>query len=227
MYLSRLTLNPRNRRVQREIADPYQMHRSLMNAFPDDLEPDEERVLFRLETHPPSASLRTGRTGALTLLVQSLTLPDWSWLAEPNARGYLLPVGEPNPAVKSFHLDLAPDQVLAFRLRANPTVKRKFESGDHKRVGLYGEEEQIAWLKRKGEQGGFRLLSARTGGQDVVDSYVRRNDQRHKLHLLAVQFDGLLQVTDPGRLRQTVRQGIGSGKGFGFGLLSLARPQGF
>jgi len=31
-------------------------------------------------------------------------------------------------------------------------------------------------------------------------------------------------VTDPDRLRETVRQGVGSGKGLGFGLLSLARP---
>ena len=119
MYLSRLILNPRNRRVQKEVAQPYQMHRSLMKAFPDNLKPGDERVLFRLEAHP--------RTGALTLLVQSLTLPDWSWLAESNARGYLLPVNEPNPAVKSFDLNLAPGQVLAFRLRANPTVKRRFD----------------------------------------------------------------------------------------------------
>lgn len=216
MHLSRLILNPRNRRVQREVAEPYQMHRSLMRAFPDDLDEGAERVLFRLETHP--------RTGALTLLVQSWTLPDWSWLAEPNARGYLLPVDEPNPSVKSFDLHLAPGQVLAFRLRANPTVKRKFPSGDHKRVGLYREEEQIEWLKHKGEQGGFRLLSARTGGQDVVNGTIHRNGDKHKLHLLAVQFDGLLQVTDPDRLRETVRRGIGSGKALGFGLLSLARP---
>jgi CRISPR system Cascade subunit CasE len=217
MYLSRLILNPRNRRVQKEVADPYQMHRSLMSAFPDDLAEGDERVLFRLETH--------SRTSALTLLVQSWTLPDWSWLAEPGARGYLLPVGEPNPAVKSFDLDLAPGQVLAFRLRANPTVKRKFESGDHKRVGLYGEEEQIEWLKRKGEQGGFRLLSARTSYQDVIRGRIRRNGRTHKLQMLSVQFDGLLQVTDPDRLRESVQQGIGSGKALGFGLLSLApRP---
>jgi len=216
MYLSRLILNPRTRRVQKEVAQPYQMHRSLMKAFPDNLRPGDERVLFRLETHP--------RTGALTLLVQSLTLPDWSWLAEPDARGYLLPVSEPNPAVKSFDLNLAPDQVLAFRLRANPTVKRRFDEETHKRVGLYREEEQIEWLKRKGEQGGFRVLSARTSGNDIIRGRIRRNDQTHKVNLLAVQFDGLLQVTDPDRLRETVRQGIGSGKGLGFGLLSLARP---
>lgn len=215
MYLSRLILNPRNRRVQREVAEPYQMHRSIMHAFPDSLGEGTERVLFRLETT---------RTGALTLLVQSLALPDWSWLAEPEARGYLLPVGEPNPAVKSFDLNLAPGQVLAFRLRANPTVKRRFDEETHKRVGLYREEEQVEWLKRKGERGGFRVLSVRTSNQDSINGYIRHDEERHKLKLLAVQFDGLLQVTDPDRLREAVRQGVGSGKGLGFGLLSLARP---
>ena len=215
MYLSRLILNPRHRRVQKEVAAPYQMHRSLMNAFPDNLAKGAERVLFRLET---------GRTGTLTLLVQSLTLPDWSWLAESNARGYLLPVDEPNPAVKSFDLNLAIGQVLAFRLRANPTARRRLPDGKRKRVGLCREEEQIEWLKRKGEQGGFYVLSVRTSNQDTVNGYIRRDEERHKLKLLAVQFDGLLQVTDPHRLHETVRQGIGSGKAMGFGLLSLARP---
>ena len=216
MHLSRLILNPRNRRVQREVADPYQMHRSLMKAFPDNLKPGDERVLFRLETHP--------RTGMLTLLVQSLALPDWSWLAEPDARGYLLPVDEPNPAAKPFDLNLAPGQMLAFRLRANPTARRRLPDGKRKRVGLCREEEQIEWLKRKGEQGGFHVLSVRTSNQDTVNGYIRRDEERHKLKLLAVQFDGLLQVTDPDQLRESVRQGIGSGKALGFGLLSLARP---
>jgi len=216
MYLSRLILNPRHRRVQKEVAQPYQMHRSLMNAFPDGLEPGDERVLFRLEAHP--------RTGALTLLVQSLTLPDWSWLAKPRARGYLLPVDEPNPAVKSFDLNLAPGQVLAFRLRANPTARRRLPDGSRKRVGLCREEEQRDWLERKAEQGGFRVLSVRTSNQTMVGGKIRRNDEAHKLRLLAVQFDGLLQVTDPDRLRDTVQQGIGSGKSLGFGLLSLAPP---
>ena len=259
MYLSRLILNPRSRRVQKEIADPYQLHRSLMRAFPDDLAEGDERVLFRLETQPPSASpfdpaqdeIRTGRSGALTLLVQSLALPDWSWLAEPEARGYLLPVGEPNPAVKPFDLSLAPGQVLAFRLRANPTARRRLPDGTRKRVGLCREEEQMDWLKRKAEQGGFRLLSARASNEAIVHGVIRRDEETqkphlltvqpdlpdlgseepvvatektHKLHLFAVQFDGLLQVTDPDRLRETVQRGVGSGKALGFGLLSLARP---
>jgi len=81
MYLSQLILNPRSRRVQRELAEPYQLHRSLMRAFPDDLPPGTERILFRVDEHP--------RLGVPALLVQSLTLPDWTWLGEDaGARGY-------------------------------------------------------------------------------------------------------------------------------------------
>ena len=211
MYLSRLILNPRNRRVQKEIADPYQMHRSIMHAFADDLEAESERVLFRLDS--------PRRGVAVSLLVQSLAMPDWSWLAEDRARGYLLPTNEPNPWVKEFHLELKPDQVLAFRLRGNPTVKRQ-----GKRLGLYRDEEQRQWLERKAEHGGFEIIGARASNHKVVTGTIHRDSGTEALRLLSVHFDGLLRVTDPRRLRQTVKVGVGSGKAFGFGLLSLARP---
>ena len=214
MYLSRLILNPRNRRVQKEIADRYQLHRSIMRAFPDDLDDDEERVLFRVDE---------GQRGRdLALLVQSWTMPDWTWLAEPEAQDYLLPIGGPNPAVKQFELNLAPGQRLAFRLRANPTACRRCSDGQRRRVGLYDEEEQIGWLKRKAKRGGFDLLAARSSGQTSVGGCVYRNGKKHELTLFSVQFDGLLEVIDPGQLEETVREGVGSAKAFGFGLLSLA-----
>ena len=217
MYLSRLILNPRSRRVQKEIADRYQLHRSLMTAFPDDLGDDQERLLFRIEKS------EYGR--ALSLLVQSWTMPHWTWLAEPGARGYLLPVSEPNPAVKQFELNLAPRQRLAFRLRANPTMRRRCSDGERRRVGLYGEEQQIDWLHRKAERSGFEVLSARSSAQTTVSGCVYRNGRKHELTLFSVQFDGLLEVENPDQLEETVRGGVGSAKAFGFGLLSLAPPR--
>jgi CRISPR system Cascade subunit CasE len=215
MYLSRLILNPRNRRVQKEIADPYQLHRSLMRGFPDDLEEGDERVLFRLDTHPGG--------DALSLLVQSLNAPDWSWLAEPGARGYLLPqeLLPPqvmrNPATKALDLKFTPGQRLAFRLRANPTVKR-----NGKRLGLLGEEEQRAWLGRKAQAGGFRVLTASVREEGLMSGTIHRSQaESHRLRLLAVRFDGLLQVVEPARFGDTLQAGIGSSKGLGFGLLSL------
>jgi CRISPR system Cascade subunit CasE len=223
MYLSRLILNARNRRVQREIARPYQMHRSLMRSFPPGLDREHDRVLFRIETDP--------RTGILTVLLQSTLEPRWTWLHDDSAAGYLLPEHllppgvRHNPATKPFDLHLAPGQTLAFRLRANPTARRRLPDGKRRRIGLCREEEQRTWLERKGEQGGFRLVSARVTGRGDIGGSIRRDGKNHKLKLLAVQFDGLLQVTEPDGLRQTVCQGVGSGKGLGFGLLSLARPR--
>jgi len=217
MNLTRLILNPRSRRVQRELVEPYEMHRSVMRAFRPDLRPGEERILWRVDEHP--------RWG-LTLLVQSRQIPDWSWLAEDGARGYLLAVNEPNPAVKAFEMHPAFGQSFLFRLRANPTMRlgRSAEYNKGKRVGIYNEEDQLAWLARKGERHGFRVLQAQINrdGKIKDEKPTEHNGKIHKLELLSVQFDGILQVVDPERFVNAVEAGIGSGKGFGFGLLSLA-----
>jgi CRISPR system Cascade subunit CasE len=224
MYLSRLILNPRSRRAQSEAAQPYELHRSIMRAFPDQLDPQSERVLFRLEADP--------HRGALVLLVQSLEAPDWSWLEEPGAKGYLLPVDGPNPAVKRVSLSLSIGQLLAFRLLANPTVKSTLPDPEHPgtprpvRHGLYKDDQQQAWLQRKAQQSGFRILSANATKQpeakSVIHSHAAGEEATHKLTFFAVRFDGLLEVTDPAALARIVEAGIGSGKGLGFGLLSLA-----
>lgn len=215
MYLSRLILNPRHRRVQSELARPYELHRSILRAFPKEL-PEDERILYRLEEEKEGQRL--------ALLVQSQYPPDWRWATE--IPGYLL---RP-PETKSFSLNLEAGQVLAFRLRANPTVKKKSHQNDRKppkngvRLGLLREEDQRAWLEKKGEQHGFRLLQALIipeGIQVGYQSSGQKEGEKRRMAHVAVRFEGLLQVTDPERLWEAVRSGIGSAKGFGFGLLSL------
>lgn len=220
MYLSRLFLNPRSRQVQSEIARPYQMHKTLLRAFPTPLPPDE-RVLFRLEVHP--------RTGQPVVLVQSQTAPDWGVLGTADGGRYLLPERElpleirENPQVKVVDLRFHRGQRLVFRLWANPTKKIKVSGRKNgKRVELYREEEQQDWLQRKLQAAGARLLAVRIGnGRKFVDVQ-RREATSNRLTFYGVRFDGLLLVEDPEALRQAVQRGIGSGKAMGFGLLSLA-----
>lgn len=226
MYLSRLILNPRSRRVQRELANPYELHRTLLRAFPADSVHinREDRaaagVLYRLDLLPPYQEL--------VLLVQSQMAPDWSFFLLDEAAGYLRPAdpfGEENPAVKARELTFQPGQILQFRLRANPTKRLSAARGDKgKRVGIYQPQEQLAWLQRKMEQGGSRLLDVQSSRDEkiAVEGAIQRGAERHKLELFAVQFDGILQVTDPAAFLTTIQAGIGSGKAFGFGLLSVA-----
>lgn len=245
LYLSRLLLNPRSRQVMSELAHPYEMHRTLMRAFPVLEENDETKardkfgVLFRAETDEANRFVK--------VYVQSLQEPDWSFLDGRN--GYLYGGAE---ALAYEHKDTWPawqklqrGRILSFRLRANPT-KRIAKEGDPlkgKRVELRREDEQIAWLLRKGRElgkdmpGGFDLLTKRLidgRGQEfwVPQVHVnldgkytgRKKDatgERSTTHF-AVLFGGLLRVTDPDAFRQTLVRGIGSGKAFGFGLLSVA-----
>ncbi|MFZ2486480.1 MAG: type I-E CRISPR-associated protein Cas6/Cse3/CasE [Anaerolineae bacterium] len=210
MYLSRLILNPRTRQVQRELAEPYQMHRSIMQAFPNGLQQNEERVLWRVDDHP--------RLGPV-LLVQSWGMPDWTSLAD----GYLRPLNQPNPAIKPFEPALSAGQPLRFRLRANPTAKRRSEaSGERKRMALYKDAEQLAWLQRKAAAAGFEIISINIANEGNNAGRKPNNGSNHVLTLLAVRFDGILHVTDPAALHTAIQTGIGSGKGLGFGLLSLA-----
>ncbi len=217
MYLSRLLLNPRSRQVQRETADPYNLHRTLMQAFGP--QRHQAGVLHRIEVD--------GRTGAIMLLVQSQDQPDWSVLAE---KEYLLPPdpfsGLENPAVKPVDLTLHPGQILRFRLVANPTIKR-----DGKRHPLYKEEDQCRWLETKGTGSeakkrpgsGFRILEVQVQKLGDQHGYTRSNEEmRHKLTLHTVQFNGRLQITDVVKFTTAVETGIGPAKAFGCGLLSLA-----
>jgi CRISPR system Cascade subunit CasE len=226
MHLTRLTLNPRNAQARKEIAYPYELHRTLCKAFPGIVfEPNQPSgILFRLDDF--------SHENRVTVLVQSQTAPEWGFLADKkdgHGQPYLLPAelipgGKPNPACTEFSLagKLIPGQTWAFRLRANPTKRLGKSAGEAKqgkRVGIREEEKQIEWLQRKAEAGGFRILQVHTS----KDS--RLKDEQHQLDLFAVQFDGLLQVTDPALLQQAIVNGIGSAKGFGFGLLSLAPLQ--
>lgn len=231
LYLSQLVLNGVCRDVRRDLADCAALHARVLSAFPDDPTITSARdhfgVLYRVEPTSHGACI----------LVQSRHRPDWSRLPA----GYLrVPATEPKP-VDLLYARVVPGQELVFRLRANPTRRissRNTEQGEQwrgKRVELRRAEDQIAWLRRKGRESGFALVVARIrpverpDGAEVPDLLTRdsaakmtsrRADRR--LTFASVVFEGRLRVTDVSAFRHALESGIGSGKAFGFGLLSIA-----
>ena len=224
MYLSRLILNPRSRQVRRDLQMPYEMHRTIMRAFgPKDAEPG--RVLWRVDQEP--------RENRITLYVQSAAVPDWRPLCGTHP-DYCLDAEaagvdhNPSPPADLSGLQLKTGQVLAFRLRANPTVKRKVDGKKNGvRLGLVGDDAQVEWLRRKGSTGGFQVLDAAVrcedDPRDLAKGIKQRASGEERMSLLSVRYEGRLSVTDPESFLNTLCSGVGSGKAFGFGLLSLAR----
>ena len=222
MYLSKLLLNPRCRDARRDLGSPYELHRTLAHAF--STEPGQDYraahgVLFRIE---PMAYARSQPV----VLVQSLTQPNWQELPET----YLLNETEP-AQTKQLNALFTAEQTLAFRLVANPTKKEKREGHKQgRRIALpdhTATDDELTparqWLARKGEQHGFKVQYATT--EAFWLGLDRRGVAKNGIPLYGVRYDGLLQVTNPDALAEAVTIGIGPAKAFGFGLLSLARPQ--
>ena len=222
MYLSKLLLNPRSREARRDLALPYELHRTLARAFSTAEGQDyraAHNVLFRLEPTMPSQ--------LPTVLVQSTNVPNWAALPLDYAT-------TPVPC-KSLELILTPGQVLGFRLLANPTRKVAREGRSQgRRVPLLDttlDDAELTpahqWLRRKAQLSGFEVLHAFSEAHSLNaapaapatgSSFAKRS-----LPLYGVRFDGLLRVLDPQLLTQALQQGVGPAKTFGCGLLSLAR----
>ena len=235
-YLSRILLNRRHPLVRRDLADCRELHRTVLAAFPTATAATGAReqfgLLYRLETTSQGALPR--------VLVQSQAHPNWL-LLKP---GYLLDTeGNPeNPACKSIDAmteALGVGSILRFRLRANPTKRLSTpivpdgKRAIGKRVELHGEEAQLDWLHRKAEQCGFRVPAiaghAAVANVRVIPEPKVAGNQRlraaaaaGRLTFGSVLFDGILQISDLPKFQDALEHGIGPGKAYGFGLLSIA-----
>ncbi len=204
MYLSQLRLNPAHRAARRDLADPYQMHRTLSRVFAEAAEIRPSRFLWRLE--------RAGSMGeAGAILVQAAAPGHWHLLDE--FPGYVAKLHADKPV--SIEKWIVAGRRYRFRLAANPTVTR-----DGKRLGLMKEEQQLAWLGRLAQRGGFDIVGAMCSGCECIN--VPHGNGGARMTVTRVQFDGELIAREPAALHRSLQSGIGHAKALGLGLLSLA-----
>ncbi|NJP10756.1 MAG: type I-E CRISPR-associated protein Cas6/Cse3/CasE [Leptolyngbyaceae cyanobacterium RU_5_1] len=209
MYLSKLILNERDRTVQHDLSNAHNLHRRIMQAFPDQQRDNPRadwQVLFRQE---PDSSI---------VLVQSGIEPNWTHLP----RNYLSDRTDHPIQFKPFNPQvshLQPGQILQFRLKANPSKRDK---QTRKLIGMFHASDQMAWLERQSSQHGFKPL-----GVDVIPTpnvFGMKAKGTAPIRILTVLYQGMLEITDSARFIEAIQHGIGRGRSYGCGLLSIARP---
>lgn len=137
-----------------------------------------------------------------------------------------------NRAVKRNQARFPPD--FMFQLTAKEFANLRFQIGTSswggRRYRPYAFTEQgVAMLSsvlnsERAVRVNIEIMRAFVRLRQLLSSHADLAKKLEALEgrFLAVRFDGLLEVTDPGKFLETLRAGIGSAKGFGFGLLSLA-----
>lgn len=206
MFLSKLVLDRNHSQARLDLANAYEMHRTLSRVFADSPDCRPARFLWRLE----HSGERMEEEGA-TVLLQSAIPGHWQHLQ--GMPGYTRTLAPDKPVPLDELLDVGRHHV--FRLACNPTVTHA-----GKRYGLVREEDQLAWLARQGAQHGFAPVKVRIARSERAS--FRQGRVGHRITVQVVQFDGLLRVVDPERMRLALVQGIGHAKALGLGMLSVA-----
>lgn len=83
-------------------------------------------------------------------------------------------------------------------------------------------QQQSDWLTERQELLGCRIDQLLTEHSRV--RFLPTSVPEQSLALLAVEYNGLLTVTDADRFREAMTQGVGCVTGYGFGLLTVDDP---
>ena len=211
MYFSKITPDIRRQSVRRLLGNRQALHAAVESVQDDTVGRDTQgRLLWRLETSGASA----------TLYILSPGVPNLASL------GYRLAAG-PDTQIRDYtplleRLDGG--QEYRFRLMANPIVAVHSGDGKARRVSLMVWSRQIQWLLDRAVAHGFEIPTAGAEPQvQTVDTGMltfRRGGQ--PVRLAVCTYEGVLRVKDRDALVRTLTCGIGHGRGYGLGLITLA-----
>lgn len=215
-WLTRIVPNPRSHDARHDTAGTdgsIRLHRRLMSLFPPDVGPDARAqlgVLFRTEDTP---------TG-IQILLQSTHQPDTEHL--PTSYG----------ATLTRPLDTLLDALrpgLTIRYRCVASAVRKPGATTRELydlpavVALSGAAADEWWL-RQAEASGLKPLSLHSQPLDAVRGQRGTHGPaaQQRIRHARTRFDGTAAIIDPDLLRTKIAEGIGRGKSYGCGLLSIA-----
>jgi CRISPR system Cascade subunit CasE len=195
-YMTRLRLNKTNYAVMNDLRNRYRLHNVIAAGFVGS-RTETNRVLWRIDS---------ATTTDAVILIQSAVEPDWGHLKE----GYLR--WHPETSMKS--MTLIPGMNLRFKLVTNPVTV----NGPTQTTTLIPVEERANWVIGKLAKVGF---SAQIASEIKSQMLTMKKGDMTITHLES-QFEGVLTITDSALAEKAILTGIGRGKAFGMGLLSLA-----
>jgi len=102
----------------------------------------------------------------------------------------------------------------AFTVKLNPVTRLA-----NKTAPVIGHEPLSTWFLDKQEQWGFVVDRERLDLSDLGVSLIRKGNT--EIPLNQCTYTGILKVVDRERFIDSFENGLGRGKGFGFGLLQL------
>jgi len=225
MFFSRLSLKEdaaKSLTFWQSLGTNYAVHQSIWKVFDRDAAAQRD-FIYRIETVK-------GMPTIYTISARQPAQSDEIWSIQS----------------KPYSPKLQKDQQLRFTARINPVVSKRDADGKQHRHDVVMEAKTL--LKREGKdyretgrlydlirQEGARWMKNRSGIYGFVvaepslfiDGYQQhrftKEKGKHDISISTLDYSGILTVTDPDIMLNTLFTGIGHAKGFGCGLV-MVRP---
>lgn len=192
MYISKILLDVSIPLVRSELADLTKFKNTLSSIV------NGGSFLYRLETIPLD---QNGYMQPLVLVSE--------YRPEPAASGK--PEGfYSDIETYEYNIPVRNGMNYKFLVKANPSAKVIFFNTEFE-----GAELQKKWLESESASNGFHLLDCTV----KQDGYISSGEKNTRF--LSVVFEGSMKITDENRFRKMLDYGIGRGKEYGLGLVSV------
>ncbi len=192
MYISKILLDVSIPLVRSELADLNRLKSTLSKSVIGGT------FLYRIENVPLD---KNGYMQPLVLVSENK--PDKSASGKPS--GFFSAI-----ETYEYNIPVRYGMVYKFLLKANPSTRIIFFNSE-----IEGSELQVKWLESESLSGGFQLIDCSV----KQDGYISSGEE--KVKLLSVIFEGSMKITDENRFRQMLNKGIGRGREYGLGLVSV------
>lgn len=210
MYLSRIRLDTGKRNTVIALSNPQRFHGALESAFMG----ERKRNLWRVDNLGDE----------LYLLILSQDRPELSDVVKQfGYDGELFETKAYEPLLDK----IVNGSRWQFKLTANPTKRIKKGNGDVPRgkvKALISVDQQEQWLSNHADAYGFEL---KPGDFRVTrnHTYTFKKQGKRRVSIFSVTFDGVLTVVDSEKFLSALTSGIGRGKAYGNGLLTVVRTK--
>lgn len=225
MFFSRLTLKEgatKSLKFWQTLGTNYAVHQSIWKVFERDAVAQRD-FIYRIDT-------MKGIPTIYTISTRHPVLSDDIWSIQS----------------KPYSPKLQKDQRLGFTARINPVVTKTDADGKQHRHDVVMEaktllkregkdyrdtqrlydlvrQEGTRWMKNRAEKYGFVVDEPTL----FIDSYQQhrftKEKGKHDISITTLDYSGILTVTDPDLMLNTLFTGVGHAKGFGCGLM-MVRP---
>lgn len=199
MYLSRINLSNRKFKALMAEKNPNLIHGTLCMSNPN------KRVLWRIDYVNQSRNL-------LLLSKDHIDLSDLqTQFGEEGSESQTL-------NLSSMISKFIPGSKWRFRIRANPVFRSlNPKTGKKTYIDYKNDSGRLKWLEDRSLKNGFLLNSVSVNEIKTL----RFNKNNMTVTLTSVTYDGILTITDSDLFIKAFTKGIGHGKAYGLGMLSL------